>query len=367
MTNKKTRFHAANSAAFFLTADEPDELAAFLKKHGWIAEDESVLRIEKPGEGNMNYVLRVRTDRQSLIVKQSRPWVEKYPQLDAPIERIVVEAQFYDALSEVESLNSFIPRLKGFRKDDYFMIIEDLGEASDFTSIYKKSEQITPVELADLMQFISGLHQVTLGQMPESFPDNHALKILNAEHIFTYPYLEENGLDLDTVQPGLRTVATTYKKDEPLKKQIEKLGEVYLGQGGTLLHGDYYPGSWLRTIQGTRIIDPEFAYLGCAEFDLGVLVAHLKMAQTDDDVIQEGLATYDLRGRNLDHALFAGFCGAEILRRIIGLAQLPLDLTLEEKEHLLLWAKASVLNPDTNPFLNFNSEKEPKDWLNKEV
>jgi 5-methylthioribose kinase len=351
MTDKKIRFHTAHPAAFFLTATEPDALAAFLRKYGWIAEDEVILLIEKPGEGNMNYVLRVRTDRQSLIVKQSRPWVEKYPQLNAPIERIVVEAQFYDTLADLENLNSFIPRLKGFRKDDYFMVIEDLGEASDFSNIYKKSEQISAVELADLMQFISGLHQVKLGQMQEPFSDNHALKTLNAEHIFTYPYLEENGLDLDAVQPGLRTVATPYRKDQVLKKRIQELGEVYLGQGGTLLHGDYYPGSWLRTSRGTRIIDPEFAYVGHAEFDLGVLVAHLKMAQTDEAIILAGLAAYDRTGQEFDHALFAGFCGAEILRRIIGLAQLPLDLTLEEKEHLLLWAAASVVNPETNPYL----------------
>lgn len=350
MTDKKIRFHAAHPAAFFLTIEEPDQLVVFLKKHGWIAEDETLQRIEKPGEGNMNYVLRVRTDRQSLIVKQSRPWVEKYPQLDAPIERIVVEAQFYNALTEVESLNSFVPRLKGFRKDDFFMVLEDLGEASDFTSIYKKSEQISAIELSDLMQFISGLHGISVEEMQQPFPDNQALKTLNAEHIFTYPYLEENGLDLDTVQPGLRTVAITYQKDEVLKTKIQQLSERYLEKGGTLLHGDYYPGSWLRTNEGTRVIDPEFAYLGHAEFDLGVLVAHLKMAQTDEAVIQAGLAAYGHTGRDFDHALFAEFCGAEILRRIIGLAQIQLNLTLEEKEHLLLWASASVLNPDTNPY-----------------
>ena len=351
MTENKTRFHDTYPAAFFLTIEETEALVGFLKTHGWLAEDETVQRIEKPGEGNMNYVLRVRTDRQSLIVKQSRPWVEKYPQLDAPIERIVVEAQFYEVLSEVEHLNPFIPRLLGFSQEDYLMVIEDLGESSDFTNIYKKSVEISATELADLMQFISGLHRVSVKEISESFPANQALKALNAEHIFTYPYLEENGLDLDTVQPGLRAVATTYKKDEVLKKRIQELGEVYLGEGGTLLHGDYYPGSWLRTSQGTRIIDPEFAYLGCAEFDMGVLVAHLKMAQTDDAVIQAGLAAYDMTGTTFDHALFAGFCGAEILRRIIGLAQLPLDLSLAEKEHLLLWASASVLNPDTNPYL----------------
>ncbi|MPR33078.1 phosphotransferase [Cytophagaceae bacterium SJW1-29] len=363
--DKQQRFEELHPDVFFLTSEQPTQLADFLRQCGWIVADEAVQRIEKPGEGNMNYVLRVGTDRQSFIVKQSRPWVEKYPQLDAPIERIIVEAQFYDALSEVAGLQSYIPALKGFKAQHFMMAVEDLGEASDFTNNYKKSEQITPAELADLIQFISGLHQVSIGQLQVPFPDNQALKTLNAEHIFNYPYLEDNGFDLDTVQPGLQTLATTYKKDETLKKKIQKLGEVYLGEGGTLLHGDYYPGSWLRTAKGTRIIDPEFAYVGCAEFDLGVLVAHLRMAQTDDAVIRAGLEAYDLTTRTFDHALFAGFCGAEILRRIIGLAQLPLDLTLEEKEHLLLWAAASVLNPETNPYLTGLPEKDSVPSIDK--
>jgi len=365
MTDKQLRFEALHPAVFFLTSEQPAQLADFLRQGGWIAADETVQRIETPGEGNMNYVLRVGTDRQLFIIKQSRPWVEKYPQLDAPIERIAVEAQFYKALSGVDGLQSYIPTLKGFRADSFIIALEDLGEASDFTVVYKKTEQISPAELADLMQFLSGLHQVPVDQMQVPFPDNQALKTLNAEHIFNYPYLEDNGFDLDTVQPGLQTLATTYKKDEALKKQIQKLGEVYLGNGGTLLHGDYYPGSWLRTADGTRIIDPEFAYVGYAEFDLGVLVAHLKMAQTDDAVIHAGLEAYDVAGKTFDHTLFAGFCGSEILRRIIGLAQLPLDLTLEEKEHLLLWAAASVLNPETNPYLAGLPEKDSVPSIDK--
>ncbi len=211
------------------------------------------------------------------------------------------------------------------------MAVEDLGAASDFTDIYRKDKQISLDELADLVRFISALHRVSVRDMQEPFPDNQTLKLLNAEHIFNYPYLEDNGFDLDTVQPGLQSLATQYRQHDALKTAIGLLGKAYLEQGDTLLHGDYYPGSWLRTKQGTKVIDPEFAYLGRAEFDLGVLVAHLRMAQTDDQTITDTLAGYQVSGRAFDHALFAGFCGAEILRRIIGLAQLPLDLTLEEK------------------------------------
>ncbi len=351
MNEKQQRFQELHPDAFFLTADQPQRLIEFLQKNGWIADDETVTLIEKPGEGNMNYVLRVRTDRQSFVVKQSRPWVEKYPQLDAPIERIAVEAKFYDLVSQEPGLNAFVPELKNFKADDFIMAVEDLGAASDFTDIYKKERQISTAELNDLVKFISGLHGFSTEEMSEPIPDNQTLKILNAEHIFNYPYLEENGFDLDTIQPGLQKLSLTYKKDGALKNKIKALEEAYLAKGDTLLHGDFYPGSWLRATAGTKVIDPEFAYLGRAEFDLGVLVAHLRMAQTDDAIISEALAKYNLSDRSFDHNLFAGFCGAEILRRIIGLAQLPLDLTLEEEHNLLAWAAASVTYSETNSFL----------------
>jgi 5-methylthioribose kinase len=37
------------------------------------------------------------------------------------------------------------------------------------------------------------------------------MRKLNYEHIFEYPFREENGFDLDTVQEGLQAVAM-YKK-----------------------------------------------------------------------------------------------------------------------------------------------------------
>ncbi len=366
MNDKQTRFQERFPEVFFLTSDQPEQLVVFLRSIGWMEVDEVVAQIEKPGEGNMNYVLRVKTDRQSFIVKQSRPWVEKYPQLDAPIERIIVEAQFYDALSEVAPLAGYIPALKGFKAEHYLMALEDLGKASDFTSIYQKSESLAPEELADLIRFLSELHQITPSQLRDVFPDNQSLKKLNAEHLFTYPFQLQNGFDLETVQVGLQDLSLPYKQNAALKIQIEKLGEVYLAEGDVLIHGDYYPGSWLRTPEGTRVIDPEFAYLGRPEFDLAVLVAHLKMAQTGEAVLMAALNAYR-QPKGFDQDLFAGFCGVEIMRRIIGLAQLPLDLTLEEKGQLLAWAAASVVNPTTNSYLRTQGKRETENLVTKRI
>jgi 5-methylthioribose kinase len=42
------------------------------------------------------------------------------------------------------------------------------------------------------------LHQVQVSD----FPDTTGMHTLNHEHIFEFPFLEENGFDLDQIQPG---------------------------------------------------------------------------------------------------------------------------------------------------------------------
>ena len=133
-----------------------------------------------------------------------------------------------------------------------------------------------------------------------------------------------------------------YKTDERLKRKIKELGEVYLASGAVLLHGDYYPGSWLKVSSGFKVIDPEFAFFGPAEYDLGVMLAHLRLAQQPEEDIGRVLDMYG--GRAIDEKLVSRFEGMEILRRLIGLAQLPLELSLDEKGELINVAANKILN-----------------------
>ena len=81
---------------------------------------ESVIAAERAGEGNMNCTLRVRTNERTFILKQARPWVEKYPQIEAPDERALVEAAFYRIAQVLPSVGSRMPgswlptRMRGY-------------------------------------------------------------------------------------------------------------------------------------------------------------------------------------------------------------------------------------------------------------
>ena len=86
---------------------------------------------------------------------------------------------------------------------------------------------------------------------------------------------------------------------------------------------------------------PEFSFIGFAEFDLGVMAAHMVMATGNKLMISKIKQAYKLK---LDEPLFLQITGIEIMRRLIGLAQLPLERTLEEKKELLEIARLLIID-----------------------
>lgn len=325
-----------------LKADNLAALESYLKTQKWLIDDESVIKVEKPGEGNMNFTLRVYTSSdRTFIIKQSRAYVEKYPSIAAPENRAIIEGKFYEFTQENEKLRHFMPQLLGLDEVNNIIITQDLGASSDLTNLYQPDQQISVEDIISISQYLSELHRAFKSQTPNEIFRNRAMRTLNHEHIFIYPLMEDNGFDLNNVIDGLQAAAMVYKTDEAFKTIVKELGEVYLADGQYLLHGDYYLGSFLKTNNGVKIIDPEFCFYGRAEFDLGVLIAHLKMSEQSNEIIEAAVSNYE-KADDFDEKLFGQFIGVEIMRRIIGLAQLPLTLSLEKRVTLLKEAKGLI-------------------------
>src|SRR3982751_2789556 len=123
---------------------------------GWISVSENVLSAARAGEGNMNYTLRVRTNERSFILKQARPWVEKYPAIDAPDERAVVEANFYRSVQRVHRVASRMPALLASDDDARMLMIEDLAPAHDCTDVYAGA-RLSDEDLALLVGYLEAL------------------------------------------------------------------------------------------------------------------------------------------------------------------------------------------------------------------
>ena len=332
--NQASVFRSQFPDAIFLEHHVSHEIVDYLRRQHWLGQDESVVAIEKPGEGNMNFVARVTTKARSFIIKQALPWVYKYPQVSAPMARGTMEATFYQLIEEDAVLTRFTPTLIGFDSQSHVLALEDLGEGADFTFLYTAADPMTAAQRNNLLLFLSHLHQLRGAPEVVSSLENRAMRELNHEHIFRYPYVADNGLDLDSVLPGLQRVARPYQQNTVLKSRIAELGKLYLQNGDTLLHGDYYPGSWLRVASGVKVIDPEFGFFGRPEFDVGVMLAHALITETAEYSPHQVLGHYQAPDP-FDESLAWAFAGAEVLRRLLGLAQLPLSHSLAQREALL--------------------------------
>lgn len=320
-------------------------ITLYLRSKEWIALREVVYQAEPAGEGNMNCTLRIRTSERSFILKQGRPWVEKYPHIPAPGSRTEMEARFYRKVQANSQIADRMPKLQGFDPLDRVLMLEDLGPAQDFTFLYPIPRSIEQANLGILTHYLVALHR-SFGDphLAEAFA-NAEMRALNHEHIFALPLRRDNGLDLDAITPGLELLARQLQRDSSYREQVRALGDCYLDDsyGRCLVHGDYFPGSWLKTGDRVYIIDPEFCFLGPPEWDLGVMIAHLYLAGISERVIQDVSNLYTVAAP-INVSLALQFAGVEIMRRLIGVAQLRLRYGLDEKQRLLQLSRELVLN-----------------------
>lgn len=326
-----------------------ERLATILHEARVLVSGAWVKDLASAGEGNMNVTLRATVQAESetategsIIVKQSRPFVAKYEQIAAPLNRIEHEAAFYRITQHIPAVSERMPRLLGWIPDHYLLVLEDLGPATDATSLYRECPKDFQTSLGPLVGWLAQLHGQSRGLSERLDGNNLELRKLNHAHIFDLPFQDPAILPLDEVCPGLADATRSIRKNAALRKKCRELGALYLSDGECLLHGDFYPGSWLLSAKGPRVIDPEFCFRGPAEFDLGVLTGHLQLMageidaafvrSTYENAIQ-GIA--DETALKIDWGLANELGAVEVLRRLLGVAQLPLALSLEERVDLI--------------------------------
>jgi 5-methylthioribose kinase len=342
----QTAFHACFPGAYFLDLAQPDLLDAYLTSAGRFAPEERFVSVEKAGEGNMNCTARVRTTDRTFILKQARPWVEKYPQIPAPADRALIEGRFYSAVAKHPAVGGRMPALLWMDEAARLLAFEDLGAAADYFPMYAGRMTMSDQTLQELIDYLSRLHRIPLANADRAALANHDMRALNFEHIFSLPMRADNGLNLDAITPSLAAAGETLKQDAAYQQAVRQLGERYLhGTGASLLHGDFFFGSFLQAAVGLRVIDPEFCFCGDAEFDLGVLLAHLLLAGEPAARGESALALYRPAG-SFSPELARQYAGVEIMRRLLGVAQLaPLAADLNQKTRWLELSRVLVLEP----------------------
>ncbi|MEM6471107.1 MAG: phosphotransferase [Planctomycetota bacterium] len=314
------------------------KLEALLRDSRVLKAGESVGGLESAGDGNMNVTLRVSLQggdsTRTIIVKQSRPFVAKYRSIEAPLERIEFESAFYEFVESDASLARKMPQKLAWIPAHSLLVLEDLGTGLDATRWYDQAPETLQEHSEALLAWLCRLHETSKDRVGSAKFANRGLRALNHAHIFDIPFRDPPEIQLDEVQAGFEAATLEVRRNSQLRSRALQLGKRYLADGTTLLHGDYYPASWLASEAGVYVIDPEFCFAGPAEFDFGIMLAHLRLIDPvfSESTFQPRVA--ELPG-NINMELVEGFAAIEVLRRLLGVAQLPLKMGLDQRINLV--------------------------------
>jgi 5-methylthioribose kinase len=240
-------------------------------------------RVREVGDGNLNLVFIVEGPAGGLVVKQALPYVrlvgESWP---LPLERSWFE---YNALVEQSRYApGLTPQILHFDRQQAMIVMEYLSP-----HIIMRKGLIRGIEYprfaADIADFLAQTlfnTSVLAGgaaehkRRVELFARNIELCRITEDLVFTDPY-REAPLNRWT-SPQLDADKRAFEKDSALKVAAQARKYQFLTAAQALIHGDLHTGSIMLTAEDTRVIDPEFAFIGPMGFDVGAILGNLFIA-----------------------------------------------------------------------------------------
>jgi 5-methylthioribose kinase len=271
--------------------------------------------IQEIGDGNLNLVFIAKGPDGSVVTKQALPYLrlvgEGWP---LPLSRshyehlalthqarvapgLVPEVHHYDAelaLIVMEHLTPHQVVRKGLvRGLSYPRLAEDVAEFLAAT-LFHGSALGQP----------AAQHKATIA----AFAGNDGLCRITEDLIFTDPY-RDAPLNRWT-SPQLDGLAAELRADAALKTAVQARKHQFITCAQALIHGDLHTGSIMATADSTKVIDPEFAFVGPMGFDVGAVLANLLLAYFAHSCSGAGdAADHAYRAELLDYfrAVWTGF------------------------------------------------------------
>ena len=274
----------------------PATLAAYLSRIDRVCAilggDSSAWRIEEVGDGNLNLVFIVKGPMGGVAVKQALPYVrlvgEAWP---LPLSRAHYE---HMALTEQARLTGrLVPEIL-YYDETLALIVMELLEPHIImrrgmitATVYPKFADDISTFMARTLYFTSDLALTADRKkaMIGAFSGNTALCKITEDLIFTDPY---RVAELNRwTSPQLDSYAARWREDGDLKVAVSRLKLKFLSCAEAMLHGDLHTGSVMLTTEDTRVIDPEFSFMGPMGFDVGAVVANFLISYFSQDGHEE--------------------------------------------------------------------------------
>lgn len=246
------------------------------------------LDITEIGDGNLNFVFRVSRPGQpgrSIIVKQAVPYLrmagESWP---LNKNRMITEIRALQTYNEI--VPDFVPDIYHVDENMCVIMMEDLGAAKVLRYSMMEGE-VFPGVGEEIGKFLAeslfrtsyvGMQSVERRELMQKFVLNDDLCKLTEEFIFTFPFVNHESNYQNS--PVNKYALEVLSGDSEYLRRVLRFKELFLSKSDALIHGDLHTGSLMAGLDGTYVIDSEFAFFGPFGFDVGKIIGNFLMSYT---------------------------------------------------------------------------------------
>ncbi len=329
------------------------------------------LEAKEIGDGNINFIFRVRDpdSGDSVIVKHADADTRSGSRT-LGFDRNRIEAEILKM--EGELAPGLVPEVYDY---DPVMACLSMEDLSDHVILRYEliKHKIFPRLAEDISDFMAKTLVPTLDMVMDPVRKKELVKrytnpplcAITEQLVYTEPYTNKPGRT-KVFPPNAAFAQEELFSDTELHLEVAKLKYAFMNDAQALIHGDLHSGSIFVREDSTKVIDPEFAYFGPIGYDVGNVIGNFCFAWANARVTMgEGaaavsyigwledtiVATVDLfkakflalykesatdpMGRTPGYAEWflstiiadtAGVAGLEMIRRVVGVAQVK-DLT----------------------------------------
>lgn len=268
-------------SSFFLMNTEDVQRYTAEVLHFFTPDEETVC--EEIGDGNINYVFRVRSirDGHTVIVKQAdrllrssgRPLDQARNRIEAEALRIegmlapgmVPEIYYYDETMAAISMED----VSGWRN-----LRKELMDSRYYSHL---GESISSFLADTLLPTTDLVMDAEEKKRRSRFFTNPEMCNITEDLVLTEPYWNYKGRNIIT-RGNEDFVRAELYENEILHTAVAELRLNFMNNAQALLHGDLHSGSVFINEESIKVLDPEFAFYGPMGYDIGNVIGNLFFA-----------------------------------------------------------------------------------------
>lgn len=251
------------------------------------------LDCEEIGDGNINYVYRVKSDDKSVILKQG---TETLRSSGRALDKARTNIE-YEALKNIYNLSKMSPEIYFFDEIMNVIAMEDISDYKNLRYCLINNEIYENLAEEIIKYFEKNYFSTTSIYMDAKQRKEEIKKFTNVDMcditqdlVMTEPYYNYKNRNI-VYKGNEEFVENTLCKNEKVLYNAAIMREKFMNFPQSLIHGDLHTGSIFVNESGIKVIDSEFAFYGPIGYDLGCVIGNLyisylyNMLKNNDEMV----------------------------------------------------------------------------------